>query len=59
MMLSVVIQALSREKEYEADRLTAETSQHRQDLADALRKLAEPNQDLPWWVNAKLFLKPL
>ena len=39
MVLSVIIHALSRKNEYEADRFAAETIQHPQHLVEALKKL--------------------
>ena len=43
MMLSVIMHALSRKNEYEADRFAAETIQHPQHLIEALKKLHAGN----------------
>jgi STE24 endopeptidase len=43
MVLSVIINALSRKNEYEADRFAAETIQHPQYLIEALKKLYAGN----------------
>jgi len=43
MVLSVIIHALSRKNEYEADRFAAETIQHPQHLIEALKKLYAGN----------------
>jgi len=43
MMLSVIMHALSRKNEYEADRFAAETIQHPQHLIEALKKLYAGN----------------
>jgi len=43
MVLSVIMQALSRRNEYEADRFAAETIQHPQHLIEALKKLHAGN----------------
>ena len=43
MVLSVIMHALSRKNEYEADRFAAETIQHPQHLIEALKKLHAGN----------------
>ena len=43
MMLSVIMHALSRKNEYEADRFAAETIQHPRHLIEALKKLHAGN----------------
>jgi len=43
MVLSVIMNALSRRNEYEADRFAAETIQHPQHLIEALKKLSAGN----------------
>jgi STE24 endopeptidase len=43
MVLSVIMHALSRKNEYEADRFAAETIQHPQHLIEALKKLHTGN----------------
>jgi len=43
MVLSVIMHALSRKNEYEADRFAAETIQHPQHLVEALKKLHAGN----------------
>lgn len=43
MVLSIVIQAVSRKNEYEADRFAAETTNQPQRLIDALKKLSANN----------------
>jgi len=43
MVLSVIMNALSRRNEYEADRFAAETTQHPQHLIEALKKLYAGN----------------
>jgi STE24 endopeptidase len=43
MVLSVIMHALSRKNEYEADRFAAETIQHPQHLIEALKKLYAGN----------------
>ncbi len=43
MVLSVAMHMLSRKNEYEADRFAAETIQHPQELAEALKKLHTGN----------------
>jgi len=43
MVLSVIMNALSRRNEYEADRFAAETIQHPQHLVEALKKLHAGN----------------
>ena len=43
MMLSVIMHALSRKNEYEADRFAVETIQHPQHLIEALKKLYAAN----------------
>jgi len=43
MVLSVIMNALSRRNEYEADRFAAETIQHPQHLIEALKKLYAGN----------------
>jgi STE24 endopeptidase len=43
MVLSVIMHALSRKNEYEADRFAAETIQHPQHLIEALKKLYTGN----------------
>jgi STE24 endopeptidase len=43
MILSIVIQIVSRKNEYEADRFAAETTQQPQALIDALKKLSSGN----------------
>jgi len=43
MVLSIMMHALSRRNEYEADRFAAETTQHPQHLVEALKKLHAGN----------------
>ncbi len=43
MLVSIVIQAVSRKNEYEADRFAAGTIQEPQRLVDALKKLSAGN----------------
>ena len=43
MVLSAIMQAISRRNEYEADRFAAETIQHQQHLIEALKKLHAGN----------------
>jgi STE24 endopeptidase len=43
MVLSIMMHALSRKNEYEADRFAAETTQHPQHLVEALKKLHAGN----------------
>jgi len=43
MVLSVALHMLSRKHEYEADRFAAETTEHRQELVEALKKLHTGN----------------
>ena len=43
MLLSMVIQALSRKNEYEADNFAARTTKQPQKMIDALKKLSADN----------------
>ena len=43
MVLSVIMHAVSRKNEYEADRFAAETIEHPQHLIEALKKLHAGN----------------
>jgi STE24 endopeptidase len=43
LVLSVIMQAISRKHEYEADRFAAETISDRSNMADALKKLSATN----------------